>query len=240
MTEYVSKSQFQYYATPEHPCPYLEDESAVSIFIEPKNGKSPALYSRLSQVGVRRSGEYLYYPQCPNCSACESARVVVKDFKANSTQKRNWRRNKDLKIKTKEVEFNQLHFDLYSRYLEARHPGGGMSDPTEESYMQFISSSWSRTQLLEVWLASELIAVAVIDLLDDGLSSVYTFFDPEYSSRSLGRYCILATIELARERKLDWVYLGFWVSDSQKMRYKQEYTPQQRLFKGRWHLIPEK
>lgn len=238
MTELSNFGPFEYYATPAHPCPYVENRTAVSVFVEPLNGKSPTLYAHLSRAGVRRSGEYLYYPQCPGCKACQSVRLPVAEFQPNRTQRRNLKQNADLTCTIRPVEFDPDHFELYHRYLHARHPDGGMANPTESSYIQFIASSWCDTELMEMRLDQQLVGVAVIDKLEDGLSSVYTFFDPVMHKRSLGRFGILQTISLAQKRAVDWVYLGYWIEDSQKMAYKAEYRPQQRLEHGRWTSYP--
>lgn len=130
--------------------------------------------------------------------------------------------------------FRQEHFRLYYRYIATRHPEGGMANPTPAQYREFLTATWAETVFIEFRLAGKALAVAVVDRLDNGLSSVYTFFDPDYPERGLGVYAILWTIREARRLELDWLYLGFWIENSPKMHYKAEYRPQERLQEGQW------
>lgn len=229
-----SSEKISFFASPEHDCNYLPDQKAKTVFAVPTIKMHRSLYNTLSQYGFRRSGEHIYRPDCPACQACTPVRVLVAKFKPNRTQRRNWKLNQDLEIKQIPARFEIEHFKLYQRYLKARHSGGGMDKPTRESYMQFLTSSWSETSFYEFRLDGQLLAIAVVDRLEQGLSAVYTFFDPDYANRSLGRFAVLYVIEQAKLMNLSWLYLGYWIEQCRKMSYKQEYLPQQILKNGIW------
>lgn len=222
------------FATPSHDCGYLEGESATTVFADPRVSNNNSVYTMLSRYGFRRSGNHLYRPQCEYCHACVPVRVAVKSFQARRNQRRVWSRNQDLSVRKRDQSFAVEHFMLYQRYIRARHRGGSMDNPSEEQYREFLSCTWGNTIFFEFRYDEQLVAVAVTDLLNDGMSAVYTFFDPRLSRRSLGSYAILWQIEEARRRGLDWLYLGYWIENSPKMQYKGDYRPQQRLIDGRW------
>lgn len=231
-------THFNLYATPPHQCSYLPTLQAMTVFIDPHFPKDTSLYNTLSQHGFRRSGEHLYRPHCHNCEACIPVRLPVRLFKPRRSQRRIWKKNQDLTVSAVAKQFNGEHFDLYCRYLAARHPGAGMDKPTPESYLQFLTSSWSMTVFYEFRWQRQLLAIAVVDQFDKGLSAVYTFFDPDYPHRSLGVYAILWEIEQTQHLQLDWLYLGYWIKECQKMRYKIEYQPLEYYFNGRWQTFP--
>jgi len=223
-----------FFATAPHPCGYLESETATTVFADPRVAKSTRVYSVLSRHGFRRSGEHLYRPQCAACAACVPVRIPAARFQARRGQQRIWRRNADIRVSAKGDAFDPAHFELYSRYMTARHRGGSMDNPTQRQYREFLLCSWGETVFYEFRLQQRLAAVAVSDRLDDGLSAVYTFFDPALSSRSLGIYAILWQIEEAKRLEREWLYLGYWIESSPKMRYKIAFRPQQRLISGQW------
>lgn len=222
------------FSTPEDDCNYLPGKRSISVFAEPTLPKTIAEHSWLSELGFRRSGEYVYRPNCENCNACIATRIPIKNFKLSRNQKRTWKRNQDLTVNIRRAEFDQEHFDLYERYIAARHSGGGMDNPTPESYMQFLTSEWSETYFFEFRLDEQLAAIAVVDKLEKSYSAVYTFFDPDLSHRSLGRFAVLYEIEHARQENLDFLYLGYWIEKCQKMNYKQDYQPQEHFIDGQW------
>ena len=223
-----------FYATPPHRCSYLPNKNAVTLFVDPLLPKGSELYSILSQHGFRRSGENLYRPACLRCKACVPVRVCVSMFHPRRNQRRTWRRNQDLEVRAVPARYDPEHLALYRRYLTSRHPGGGMDNPSVETFTGFLISAWSQTVFYEMRLEGRLIAVAVADVLNDGLSAVYTFFDPAFSHRSLGRFTILFEIMEARRQRLSWLYLGYWIRQSEKMRYKDEYQPLQYFQNGEW------
>ena len=225
-------------ATPEHACSYLPDREATTLFVDPGQPKDPVLYSVLSRYGFRRSGRHIYRPRCRSCQACVPVRVPVAGFRPRRSQQRAWRANRDLRVAERKPEFLSEHFELYRRYVNHRHPGGGMENPTPAEYMEFLTSPWSDTVLFEFRSPERLVAVAAADVLANGLSAVYTFFDPECARHSPGVYAILWEIGEARRRGLDWLYLGYWIADAPRMRYKREYQPQEHLLNGHWVRDP--
>ncbi|ALG67840.1 arginyltransferase [Beggiatoa leptomitoformis] len=234
------RTQFNLYATPPHTCSYLPNRQATTVFIDPHFPKDKALYNTLSQHGFRRSGNHLYRPHCHSCDACVPVRIPVWLFKPNRTQKRIWQKNQDITVKTTASVFCEAHFQLYCRYLAARHAGGGMDNPTRDSYIQFLTSGWADTIFYEFYLQTTLIGVAVVDRFEQGLSAVYTFFDPtpEYTKRSLGVYAVLWEIEECKRQCCDALYLGYWIKDCQKMSYKINYHPLEHYRHGIWQLKP--
>lgn len=225
------------YATPPHECSYLPDRQATTVFIDPYFPKDKTLHGTLLQRGFRRSGDYVYRPICKHCQACIPVRIPVHTFKPRRSQKRVWKKNQDLTVIETSCDFQQIHFDLYRRYLASRHKGGNMENPTPQDYMDFLTSPWSETVFFEFRLQQQLLGIAVVDPTEDALSAVYTFFDPDYSERSLGVYAILWEIELAKQLDLDWLYLGFWIGECRKMAYKIDYQPLEFYDGEEWHLF---
>jgi arginine-tRNA-protein transferase len=236
MTVRVEPAKLLLFATPAHACSYLPERDATTLFVDPEFPKEIGVYTLLSRNGFRRSGEHVYRPNCEACSACVPVRVPVDRFVPRRSQRRTLRANRDVDVIVRENTFCEEHFLLYDRYLGARHANGGMDNPTRKQYREFLLSSWADTLLYEFRLGTRLIAVAVADRLMDGLSSVYTFFDPQLRGRGIGTYCILWQIEETRRLGLDWLYLGYWIAESPKMLYKKEFMPQERFVDGRWRM----
>ncbi|OQW94255.1 MAG: arginyltransferase [Beggiatoa sp. IS2] len=230
------RTQFSLYATPPHECSYLSNRQATTIFIDPHFPKDSVLYETLSEHGFRRSGEHLYRPHCHHCNACIPVRIPVNSFTPRRSQRRVWQKNQDITVAATASVFRREHFTLYCRYLAARHKGGGMDNPNPDSYMQFLTSNWSDTIFYEFRLNKQLFAIAVADFFENGMSAVYTFFDPDCPARSLGTQAILWEIEEAKRLQLDWLYLGYWVQECQKMRYKIAYQPLEYYRQGIWRL----
>ncbi len=229
-----SRLYFNLFATPPHPCSYLTEYQAITVFIDPYYPKNINLYDQLSQHGFRRSGEHIYRPHCQQCESCISVRIPVAHFTPKRTQKRIWQNNQAIQVIPQEAKFNPQHFQLYSRYLASRHAGGGMDNPTPSSYMQFLTCDWTETTFYEFHLHGELVAVAVVDHLLNGLSAIYTFFEPTLNKLSLGVYAILWEIEAAKQLNKTWLYLGYWVANSRKMSYKINYQPLEIYYQGIW------
>jgi arginine-tRNA-protein transferase len=216
------------YLTGEHPCSYLRGRRARTLFIDPSARIDGATYQVLVDQGFRRSGAHVYRPACRGCSACIPVRLPVDEFTPDRPQRRNWRRNApDIRIDDTPPVFDECHFALYRRYLSARHPEGSMADDaSEESYRRFLVEPWGgATRFMEFRLNDTLIGVAVTDVLDEGLSAVYTFFDPRFSDRAPGTFAILAQIERARSLGRTYLYLGYWLHESRKMQYKDRFRP---------------
>lgn len=222
------------YVSPEHPCHYLPEKQARTVFVDPALPMDQRLYGVLANHGFRRSGPHVYRPHCSECRACVPLRVAVQDFRPDRTQRRVLRRNLDLRCSVRPAEFDADHFALYGRYLAARHAEGGMDGSSETDYRQFLLSPWGKTSLLELRHQDRLVGVAVTDELQDGFSAVYTFYDPELGPRSLGTHAILMQIEEARRRGLNWLYLGYWIAASRKMSYKARFRPFEMLGTDGW------
>lgn len=230
-------AELLFYATPAHECSYLPGRRAVTVFADPGFVMNSDIYSSLSSHGFRRSGAHVYTPRCPDCTACVAVRVRVSEFRPTRRHRRIRRVNSDLTAHQRSAGYDEAHFLLYCRYMQARHPGGAMDNPSREQYAEFLIGAWSNTEFYEFRLGTRLVAVAVADRLRDGLSAVYTFFDPEHEKRSPGVNAVLFEIDEAARLGLDWLYLGYWVEGCQKMEYKSEYLPQERLVGSRWQRV---
>lgn len=225
--------QVQFYVTPPQPCAYLPGEESISLIADPVS-TDRALYNRLAQLGFRRSGSHVYRPACTHCHACVPVRIPVAEFRPRRRDRRCLERNIDLQAHVVEARFSEETYSLYCAYLRARHPGGGMDNPSREQFSEFLIGTWSDTWFLELRLERQLLAIAVIDQLDDGLSAVYTFYDPAQTGRSLGHYSILRQIQAARNIGLPYLYLGYWIEASRKMAYKGDYRPLEALRGNHW------
>ena len=222
------------FATYPHNCSYLPGEQATTLFVDPSTPVDARIYSQLSYIGFRRSGPHLYRPHCASCNACVPARVPVQSFEPNRNQRRIIARNGDLRVDTVEDISSEEHFTLYSRYIEERHRDGDMYPPDREQFNSFLTREWGTTSFVEFRNAQRLLAVAVLDRLDNGISAIYTFYDPAEGSRSLGSFVILWQIALARELGLPAVYLGYWIRNCRKMNYKTRFRPIELLANGHW------
>ncbi len=230
--------RLSFFATPPHSCSYLPEREAITLFADPAAHPDRRLYSTLSDYGFRRSGRYIYRPACPGCRECVPVRIPVERFRPRRSQRRCTRINADLVVEMRPARFREEEYRLYQRYIEARHPGGGMETDSPEQYMAFLTSDWSETRFVAFREPSgRLLMVAVVDRLERGYSAVYTFYEPTERSRGLGTWAVLWEIELCRREALPWLYLGYWIEDSRKMRYKAEFRPQERFHEGRWRMV---
>lgn len=226
-----------FYASPPHECSYLPEREAITLFADPHAPMSPALYSALAELGFRRSGSYIYRPRCLDCNACTPARIPVAGFVANRSQRRCEQRNRDLQVRLLPAEFVEEHYQLYRRYIQCRHADGGMNEDNPARYMEFLGSHWMNSQFVEFRAQDRLLMVAVIDQMENGLSAVYTFFDPEEKKRGLGTYGVLWQIAQARQQGLSHVYLGYWIAESPAMAYKKNFQPMEIYRQGRWNTL---
>ncbi len=227
-------SEFPLYLSPERPCDYLSGHCERVLFADSEAARHPDLYAMLLARGFRRTGKHLYRPRCPACEACVAVRLPVANFSPNRSQRRTWKRNQDLVVRVRDSAYNAEHFALYQRYLASRHADGGMDGGTATDYQAFLLVPGVAGLCYEFWLGQRLMAVAVVDVLANSLSAVYTYYEPEAAARGLGVYAILWEIEAARKKGFSWLYLGYWIGDCQKMRYKAEFLPQQRYIDGGW------
>ncbi len=230
----TSLANLRVFATHPHDCSYLEGERATTLFVDPNAHVDRSLYSQLSLIGFRRSGAHLYRPHCEACQACVPARVPVDGFTPNRGQRRVWRRNADVVVGQVDRIDDDEHYRLYCDYIHLRHGDGDMYPPDQQQYESFLGEAWDCTRYLDFRVGGRLVAVAVTDQLDCGLSAIYTFFDATEAGRSLGSYAILYQLELARQLGLPALYLGYWINNCRKMSYKVAYRPIELFQQGRW------
>jgi len=230
----TSLTRLKFYATQPHDCSYLPDKQATTLFLDPGEPIDAALYSELSEVGFRRSGDHLYRPHCQDCTACIPARLPVRELVLNRQQKRILKRNADLQVIPARPELTDEYYALYARYINARHADGDMYPPNPEQFAGFLARDWPFSLFYEFRLEEKLLAVAVTDILSGGLSAVYTFYDPDEERRSLGRHAILWQAQETARLQLDALYLGYWIKGCRKMNYKTEYRPIELLINRRW------
>ncbi len=227
------------YTTYPHRCSYLEDEEATTLFIDPRQAVDKTLYSNLSLLGFRRSGNHIYRPHCSHCNACIPARVPVADFRPNRTQRRCLKRNADIEVSELDSISTDDCYRLYERYIATRHADGDMYPPDRDQFESFLNNPWGVTRYYAFRAEGKLLAVSVVDEMLDGLSAIYTFYDPDAEARSLGRYAVLWQIEHTRERELPYVYLGYWIRNCRKMAYKADYQPLELLINNKWQRSTE-
>ena len=226
------------FQTLPHACGYFAERTAQNLVIDPASPHLPQIYDVALSKGYRRAGGHVYRPHCHGCRACIAARIPVAAFTPDRSQRRCFARNADLEVRIEPAGYRADYFELYQRYLAARHAGGGMDDPEPEDFARFLYTGWSPTRFVEMRDAGRLLGVAVTDFSSNGLSAVYTFFDPQQRQRGLGTYAILRQIELARERGLGHVYLGFWIAGHPKMDYKARFRPLELLGAEGWQAAP--
>ncbi len=236
----------QFYLTPPAPCPYLRHRQERKVFTHLIGDQAGQLNDVLTNGGFRRSQNIAYRPACETCNACVSVRVLVDDFVPTKSLKRTWSLNRDVTTEWRPARATPEQYSVFRSYIDARHGDGGMADMTVLDFAAMVEDSFVDTRIVEYYappgeldetpstMEPELAAVALTDTLNDGLSMVYSFFEPGQGQRSLGNYMILDHIERTRKLGLPYLYLGYWVKDSRKMDYKSRFRPQEHLMADGW------
>ena len=218
MSSQIKPAQLSFFITPPHQCPYLEEKESRTLFLSPEILTDKLLYSALINRGFRRSGEHIYRPHCDQCKECISVRIPVEKFAPNKQQKRCLKKGRTFYTMIEPSRFTQQHYLLFDKYISERHRDGDMFPTSTLQYREFLLNDWLETNYLNFFdiKTNRLIATCVYDVVNNGLSAVYTFFDPDFASFSLGRLAILKLIEIARAENLEHVYLGYWIKNSRK------------------------
>ncbi len=227
-----------FYISAPHDCSYLQGREASTLFADPERSLGSATFSALSEMGFRRSGGLVYTPRCSGCTACIPVRIVVDEFRPDRSQRRSMKANRDLQLRISDSVFSDEQIELYMRYVRARHPGDSMDVESREEVERFFLCDWSDTFFIEFLLNGRLVGLSVVDALQNGLSAVYTFFDPAEVKRGLGVFAVLSLVEEAKRRRLPYLYLGYLIHESPKMAYKSRYRPLQQLRNGQWFDAP--
>jgi leucyl-tRNA---protein transferase len=236
-----SRDTPQFYLTAPSPCPYLGGKEERKVFTHLVGERAPELNNILTQGGFRRSQSIAYRPACEGCRSCVSVRVIAKDFRPTQSMRRVARRNVDIASDMRIAVPTSEQYAIFRAYLDSRHRDGGMADMTVLDYAMMVEDSHIETRIIECRLreSKELVAVALTDVLGDGLSMVYSFFEPDLAARSLGTFMVLDHIARAQRMGLSYVYLGYWVRGSRKMDYKSRFLPQERLMPDGWTRVEQ-
>lgn len=228
--------KLQFYATTPYACGYIQGLQAQSLIAAPHHLINAETYSSLIQLGFRRSGKFTYRPHCESCSACIPVRLPVAEFQPKRSQRRAFKRHDNLTARIIPLEFYEDHYQLYVAYQAARHEGANEQESAEQ-YRNFLVQSNVKSAMVEFRLNGVLKIVSVVDIVHDGVSAVYTFYDSTDHGASYGTFNIMWLVEWCRNLQLPYLYLGYWIKESRKMAYKQNFIPQEALIDGEWQPL---
>ncbi len=232
----MNDKNFKLGLTKTFDCNYLKNKKERLLIVADDRLHNNESYTWLMEQGFRRSGEQLYRPHCPHCSQCQSIRVLVDQFSLSKSQKRLVKRNAHFEI-NKSTEIKDIYYPLYEKYINTIHHDGSMFPATFEQFSSFLSNDITQQLFIETWHEQQLISVAITDCLENALSSVYTFYHPDYRQSGLGVFSILTQITLTQALNKQFLYLGYQIDDCQKMNYKNRYYPHQRLVENNWLIV---
>jgi len=229
-----------FFGTLPQPCPYLPGRRECKAVTELDGAEAIALHDRLTRAGFRRSHGVVYRPTCVGCDACVPVRVPVADFRPGRSLRRTWRRNADLVARETPPRATNEQYTLFARYQRSRHADGGMAAMTETDYRAMVEETPVRTMMIEFRDGDgRLVAASLTDRLDDGLSGVYKFFDPDQAGRGAGTHIVLWHIARVRELGLAHVYLGYWIAECRKMAYKTRFRPIEAFGPDGWYRLDD-
>ncbi len=239
MSGNFNPTQLSFFITPPHKCPYLTEKTSKTIFLSPEIASDNLLYTALINQGFRRSGEHIYRPNCESCSACLSVRIPVFEYKNTRSNRRILNKAKRFRYSVEPANFNQKHYLLFDRYISQRHQDGDMFPTSPRQFKDFLLCDWLEVNYLNIFdiKTGALIGTCVYDIVNDGFSAIYTFFDPDYEKFSIGKLAILKLMELVRQAKLPFLYLGYWIKGCQKMSYKGDFRPIEYFTQNHWVKI---
>ena len=230
--------EIQFYVTTKYSCGYIDGQDAQSIVATPYKVVNSQIFNSLITKGFRRSGQYVYKPNCPDCSACIPIRLLASNFNPSRSQKRVKKYLDNLSVKLLPLTFDEEHYNLYVDYQNKRHPNSSESEDDTADYNDFLVRSNVNSKLVEFRLNNQLKIVSIIDIIDDGISAVYTFYDCSDKKLSLGTISIIWLLEFCKKENLSFLYLGYWIYESQKMKYKINFKPYELMIKGVWKEVP--
>lgn len=228
--------RIQFYVTAPYACGYLPKQQSQSLIATPQHLVNGLQYSGLIQLGFRRSGQFVYRPHCEGCRACISVRLPVAEFQASRSQKRAFKQHQSLEVLIDRPSFDEAQFNLYQAYQASRHQGAEKEEGVDQ-YRDFLIQSNVDSLSVSFFLDGQLKIVSIVDIVEDGISAVYTFYDTQDTQASYGTYSILWLIEWSKQLGLPYLYLGYWIQDSSKMAYKRNFMPQEALMNGQWQRI---
>lgn len=228
--------RIQFFVTNAHDCSYLENRQATALFADPYSTMTSETFGALMEIGFRRSGDYIYKPRCNSCQACIPVRVPARTFTRSRSQKRIWKKNQHLQVHIESPAFREEDYALYETYINTKHQDGGMHPPTVDQYESFLFCQWSNSSFIRFFEGQQLVCIAVMDQIPNGLSAVYTFYHPDFSHLSLGTYSVLWQMDFCLKHSIQHLYLGYWIKECKKMSYKNQYAPYELFMNEQWKL----